>query len=219
MADHRWFAWLMHHVVHRLEPAQLRQLRRRLARRARGLVLEVGAGDGVLLGLYDPGAVRQVLALEPDGAMRRYLLDAARRTPLPVTVLAAAAEALPLPDACVDTVVFSLVLCSVRSPARALAEARRVLRPNGRLLFLEHVASAKPGWLRLQRALTPVWRRMAAGCHLDRDTLGQAARSGFAVQVLQRWGGGIQPVILAEGVCADPTDATRQGSLGGRIEL
>lgn len=204
MADHRLFAWLMHHVVHRMEPPQLRRLRQRLAGRARGVVLEVGAGDGVLLPLYDPGAVRRVLAVEPDGAMRRYLHEAARRVPLPVAVLAAAAEALPLPEASVDTVIFSLVLCSVRSPARALAEARRVLRPGGRLLLLEHVASARPGWLRVQRALTPVWRRMAAGCHLDRDSLGQAARSGFSMQLLERWGEGMQPVILAEGVPAKP---------------
>ena len=204
MADHRLFAWLMHHVVHRMEPPPLRRLRQRLAGRARGVVLEVGAGDGVLLSLYDPGAVHQVLAVEPDGAMRRYLGEAARRAPLPVAVLAAAAEALTLPQASVDTVVFSLVLCSVRSPARALAEARRVLRPGGRLLLLEHVASARPGWRRLQRALTPVWRRMAAGCHLDRDSLGQAARSGFSMQLLERWGEGMQPVVLAEGVPADP---------------
>ena len=206
MTDHRLFAWLMHHVMHRLEPPPLRRLRRRLAIRARGVVLEVGAGDGVLLGLYDPGAVRRVLAVEPDGAMRRYLREAARRAPLTVTVLAASAEALPLGDASVDTVVFSLVLCSVRSPALALSEARRVLRPNGRLLLLEHVASETSGWLRLQRALTPVWSRVAAGCHLDRDSLGQAARTGFSVQLLGRWGGGLQPVVLAEGVAAEPAE-------------
>jgi ubiquinone/menaquinone biosynthesis C-methylase UbiE len=199
LRNHRLFAWLMHHVVHPLEPPPLRALRRELARRAFGRVLEVGAGDGALLGLYDPARVETVLALEPDGAMLSYLHREAARHPLPVRVLAGTAEALPLGSQCVDCVVYSLVLCSVDSVGRALEEARRVLRPAGRLLFLEHVASPAPVWQKAQRRITPVWRRIAAGCHLDRDPLAEAERAGFRVQVLQRWGGRLQPFILVEG--------------------
>jgi len=199
MREHRLFAWCMHHVAHRLEPAGLRQLRRELAEHARGLVLEVGAGDGALVGLYPPQRVQAVLAAEPDGAMLRYLRRRAGAGPVEVRVVAAEAEALPLPDACVDRVLFSLVLCSVRSPAQALAEARRVLRPGGQLLFLEHVASSQPGWRRAQQALTPLWSRLAAGCHLDRDPLRVAEQAGFRVEVLRRWGSGMQPVVLCRG--------------------
>ena len=215
MPDHRLFAWLMHHVAHRMEPAPLRRLRRRLAALATGVVVEVGAGDGPLLGLYDPARMRGLVAVEPDGAMRRYLARRAATAPVRARVLAGAAEALPLRSASVDTVVFSLVLCSVRSPAAALTEARRVLAPGGRLLLLEHVASDRPGWLRVQKALTPAWRRVAAGCHLDRDSLHLARQSGFSVRLLERWGGGVQPVILAEGVAAQPPPASGGGAPQG----
>lgn len=198
-AGHPVFAWLTHQVLAHLEPGWLRALRVEMASRAFGVVAEVGAGTGANLKAYPPGRVRAVIAVEPDPYMRRYLRAAARSASVPVTVLGGRAEALPLRDASVDTLLFSLVLCSVQDPQATLAEARRTLRPQGRLLMLEHVASPSPAWRRLQRALNPAWKRVAAGCHLDRETLALAAQSGFEVSVLQRVGGALHPVVMAEG--------------------
>ncbi len=197
-AGHPVFAWLMHRWLEHLEPGWLRALRAEMASRAFGVVAEVGAGTGANLKAYLPGRVRGVIAVEPDPYMRRYLRAAARSASVPVTVLGGRAEALPLRDASVDTLLFSLVVCSVQDPQATFAEARRVLRPQGRLLMLEHVASASPAWRRLQRALNPGWKRVAAGCHLDRETLALAADGGFEVSVLQRAGGALHPVVMAE---------------------
>ncbi|WP_324717329.1 class I SAM-dependent methyltransferase [Carboxydochorda subterranea] len=198
------FAWFMHHVFARLQPAFLWQLRRELTRRARGRVLEVGAGDGVNLALYDPARVDHVFALEPDPAMRRYLLRAAVRAPVPVAVLGGDAEHLPLADGTVDSLVYSLVLCTARQPAAAMAEARRVLRPGGRLLLLEHVVSEHPRWRRVQQAVNPVWSAVGGGCHLDRDTLATVRHQGFSLRLLRALPGALTPLVLAEATRSAP---------------
>lgn len=141
-----------------------------------GDVLDVGAGTGA--NLPHLPATARVVATEPDPAMRRRLVAKAARRLTPVGVDAAAAEALPYPDASFDAVVFTLVLCTVSDPARALAEARRVLRPDGRLVVLEHVRG--DGRLaRWQDRLTPLWTRLVAGCHPNRDTRGAVEQAGF----------------------------------------
>lgn len=112
--------------------------------------------------------------------------DAARTLP-DVEVVDAVAEALPLPDASVDVAVTTLVLCTVRDPELAVAELRRVLRPAGRLIVLEHVVSDRPGRQRLQRTLTPAWKVVARGCHLDRDTRSVLAAGGFDVAEVVAW--------------------------------
>ncbi|HEV2089398.1 MAG TPA: methyltransferase domain-containing protein [Cryptosporangiaceae bacterium] len=164
--------------------------RERLLGELTGQVLDVGAGTGANL-RYLRRADR-VVAAEPDPAMRRRLEKAATEAPVPVEVDDAAAEMLPYPDHEFDAVVFSLVLCTVADPARALAEARRVLRPDGRLLVLEHVRG--DGRLaRWQDLVTPLWRRMVAGCHPGRDTRAAVVRAGFAFveveefQPMPRW--------------------------------
>lgn len=161
--------------------------RRRLVEAAHGAVVEIGAGYGATFPFYPP-AVSQVLAIEPDPTLRALARDAAATAPVPVTVLNGVAESLPAADASVDVVVSSLVLCSVAEPADVLAEARRVLKPGGQLLFYEHVRSAHRLLAAAEDLLTPLWSRLAGGCHPNRDTAALIVRAGLAVQSLDRFG-------------------------------
>lgn len=152
---------------------------------ATGHVLELGPGTGANLA-HLPSGLASLRLVEPSPAMRARLrariaaVRAADPGRLPPTeVVAGGGDALPVPDGTVDTVVATLVLCSVPDPDAVLAEVRRVLAPGGRLLLLEHVAAADGRTLRLQRRLTPAWRRVAQGCHLDRDTRAALVRAGF----------------------------------------
>jgi ubiquinone/menaquinone biosynthesis C-methylase UbiE len=160
---------------------------------ARGTLLVVGPGPGHDLA-HLPPAVGAVVAVEPDAAMRRRLLARVRSragrvpgaTRVPVGLLAGTAESLPLPDACVDSALVALVLCSVTDPDLAAAELHRVLRPGGTLHVLEHVlAPAGSRSARWQRRIDPSWSRMAAGCRLVRDTRQVLARAGFDVRALR----------------------------------
>jgi len=164
--------------------------RDRLVAPARGRVLELGFGTGLNLPYYPP--VEQLLAIEPDPHMRRRATERLRRTDpgFPVTLLDAPAEDLPVPDNAADTVIACLVLCTIGDVRAALSEVRRVLAPDGRLLLLEHVRSGAPTTTWLQHAATPVWRHLAGGCHLDRDTVAAVEAAGFTFEHLWRSGGG-----------------------------
>lgn len=166
----------------RTEAACLQAWRAELLAGVAGDVLEIGAGTGHNLAHYGPEVRRLVLA-EPDRHMRARLAARMSATPPPaaaVEVVAAPAERLPFADGEFDAVVSTLVLCSVTDLAAALAEVRRVLRPGGRLLFVEHVAATtRPDRLRWQRRLEPLWRRAAGGCHLTRTTGVAIAAAGF----------------------------------------
>ena len=185
MADYSLHALLYDPVMELADRAGLAGRRRRLVAEARGRVLEVGGGTGRNVGLYRD--VEALVVLEPDAAMRRRLLDRLAGAAVPVEVHEVGVEESGLPDASFDTVVASLVLCSVDDQARALAEIRRLLKPGGRLLFLEHLRA--PGWPgRLQALATPVWSRLAGGCHLDRPTLDAIRGAGLAITDCDRWG-------------------------------
>ncbi|ADD41757.1 class I SAM-dependent methyltransferase [Stackebrandtia nassauensis] len=158
--------------------------KRRLLADLAGTVLEIGAGRGANFG-YLPSGVRW-LGLEPHRRRRASLIAAASRHGRGAEVLAAPAEAIPLPDASCDAVVSTIVLCSVRDQDAALAEVRRVLRPGGRFVFLEHVAAPRGTWTRrLQRCWAPVSRRVDSGCDPARDTAAAIERSGFAWRELE----------------------------------
>lgn len=161
--------------------------RRRLVEAAYGVVVEIGAGYGATFPFY-PSAVTGVLALEPDPTLRGLARAAASKAPVPVTVQDGVAEALPAVDASVDVVVSSLVLCSVADQAAALAEVTRVLRPGGLLLFYEHVRSAHRVLGAAEDLLTPLWSRLAGGCHPNRDTAAAIAGAGLTVEALERFG-------------------------------
>jgi ubiquinone/menaquinone biosynthesis C-methylase UbiE len=162
-----------------------------LCARATGRVLDLGAGTGANLPYVRADA--EVIAAEPD----LYMLERARRRAealgRAVTFLPDAAESLSLGAASVDTVLATLVLCTVDDPARALGEIRRVLRPGGRLLFLEHVRLDHPVWGRVQDVVTPLWRRLCGGCHPNRDTVGAIRRAGFTIGDLERYAFGPIP--------------------------
>lgn len=152
--------------------------RRALIPLATGDVLEIGGGTGANLPFY--GRIRSLTFTDPDPAMLRIAQAKPRPPDPPVTFLKAAAEALPFPDQAFDTVVVTLTLCSVADPQQALAEIRRVLRPGGALLAIEHVRP--PGLLGyVADALTPLQKRLAAGCHLNRVTHRAIAAAGFTV--------------------------------------
>ncbi|MGH2556893.1 MAG: class I SAM-dependent methyltransferase [Actinomycetota bacterium] len=159
--------------------------RRRLVEEAKGEVLEIGAGTGKNLPLYRTAT--RVVGLEPEPAMRGRAREAAMRARVLVEVIEGDAMELPFPDASFDTVVSSLVLCTVPDPARALAEARRVLRPGGTFRFYEHVRAADPRLARWQDRLERPWGWIGRGCHPNRDAAANVAEAGFTVVSLEEF--------------------------------
>lgn len=135
--------------------------RKAIVEKVSGRALEIGIGTAQNARFYPPAA--SVVGVDPEFAMlaraRRRVADCGTNVPL----VAAAGEALPFADGSFDEVVVTLAFCSVSDPAQTLREVRRVLKPGGRLRFLEHVRSETPGWVRVQDALTPLWRRVAGG--------------------------------------------------------
>jgi ubiquinone/menaquinone biosynthesis C-methylase UbiE len=183
-----------------VERAGLAEARQELLAGASGRTLEIGAGTGANL-IHLPAAVTELTLVEPSAGMRdRLIRQVAARPQLPATVvLPGDAAALPLPDGSMDTVVSTLVLCSVDDVAAALSEVRRVLAPGGRLLLLEHVVG-HGRTRRLQRAIDPAWRMVARGCRLVRDTRVELVRAGFDTSEVADWrlpGGGVTgPALL-----------------------
>lgn len=163
--------------------ATAKRVRRELLDGLSGRVAEVGAGDGRSFVHY-PSTVTEVVAVEPEPYLRARATEAALDAPVRVTVIAGAAERLPLPDAAFDAAVASLVLCSVSDQAAALAELRRVLVPGGELRFLEHVVATNKAVRQSQLLLdrTGLWPRLGAGCHLARDTVGAITDAGFELE-------------------------------------
>ncbi|MER5886536.1 methyltransferase domain-containing protein [Streptomyces sp. NPDC001941] len=160
--------------------------RERLLSGLSGRVLEIGAGNGLNFPHY-PGAVSEVVALEPERVLRRLAAGAARDAEVPVDVVPGAAEALPVKSEAFDAAVACLVLCSVRDLGRSLAELHRVLRPGGELRFFEHVLAPSLGLAFAQRAVDlTVWPLLFGGCHTSRDTLGAIERAGFEVVSYER---------------------------------
>jgi SAM-dependent methyltransferase len=169
--------------------------RRALLADARGRVLELGAGTGLNLPVY-PDALDELVLTEPDQAMCSRLERRVRRSGRPATVVAAPAEALPFADASFDTVVSTLVLCTVPDVTGALRELRRVLRPGGRLLFIEHVRSESPRAARWQDRLARPWAAFAQGCRCNQATLDLLRAGDLRVERSEpdRWRGMPGPV-------------------------
>jgi SAM-dependent methyltransferase len=159
----------------------IRYQRRKIVPLARGKVLELGIGGGLNLEFYDPNGVDSVTGVDPSEALRRRAMAAPRSDGLNVEVLDGDAEDLPFDAGAFDTVVCTFTLCSVRNPAAALAEARRVLKPGGNFLFSEHGLAPDPSVQRWQRRLEPLQKRLAGGCHLTRPVAASISAAGFSL--------------------------------------
>ena len=180
---HRMFAAVYDPIMSAAERGFLGELRDRLLVRADGETLEIGAGTGLNLPRYRTPS--RVVATEPEPAMVRRLRRRVDAAHVPVEIEEASAEALPFADHSFDTVVSTLVLCTVPHPDRALAEVRRVLRPGGRYLFLEHGGAEDERTARWQRRLTPVWKVIAGGCRLTRNVEQLIPAAGLTINELE----------------------------------
>lgn len=176
----RIYPWLSHMMECELGPH-----RRTLLAELTGQVIEIGAGNGLNFAHY-PDTVTRVLAVEPEPRLRELAVSQAARAPVPVEVVDGVADRLPAADAGFDAAVTSLVLCSVPDPATALAEIHRVLRPGGRLFFLEHVRADSTALATVQRVLdATIWPLIAGGCHSHRDIAAAIRQTGFVIEDLR----------------------------------
>ncbi len=196
MSGPKLFSRLYDPLMELPENAGLGGLRRGVLRGLHGRVLELGIGTGRNLPLYGPG-VDALTGIDPDEHMLGQAEKRAGEVPFPVEMIPAPAEELPFGDGSFDAVVSTLVFCTVEAPSQALGEVRRVLKGGGEFRLLEHVRVDKEpfGWL--QEKATPLWRQVAGGCHLDRDTLEAVRGAGFEVERAERHLGGLGLSIFA----------------------
>lgn len=158
--------------------------RRAVINSARGLVLEVGVGSGLNLSLYSL-AVGRVVGLDPSPELLCIARRRAAEALVPVSLVRASAEDIPFADAAFDVIVTTWTLCSIPNPIVALFEMRRVLKPGGRLVFVEHGLSQEIRIARWQHRLTPYWKRIAGGCHLDREMDSLIRAAGFQTDTIE----------------------------------
>ncbi|HEY0753469.1 MAG TPA: class I SAM-dependent methyltransferase [Ktedonobacteraceae bacterium] len=170
-------------------------LRRELLEQAYGQVLEVGAGTGLNFSLYQPEKVTGVEALEPDNTMLSYARGRIAQARVPINLIQGTAEALPGADNSYDCVVATLVFCSVDDPARGFQEIRRVLKPGGTLLLLEHVRAQGRFAAGLQGLLLPLTTRMAGNCHWNRNTARTVSEAGFEIDQERHLSGWLLPML------------------------
>jgi ubiquinone/menaquinone biosynthesis C-methylase UbiE len=158
--------------------------RRQVIGAAQGVVLEVGVGSGLNLPLYGR-TVDRVCAIDPSPEMLRMASGRIADALVPVSLERASGEQLPFADAIFDTVVMTWTLCTIANPGAALIEMRRVLKSRGRLLFVEHGLSPEPRTARWQHWLTPCWKHVGGGCHLDRNIDGLIGTAGFKLNAIE----------------------------------
>jgi ubiquinone/menaquinone biosynthesis C-methylase UbiE len=179
------FSALYDRMIAGTEEAGLRDTRRRALTAASGRTVDIGAGTGANIGLY-PETVTELVFAEPDPHMLKKLRPKLAGAGLEAEVVEAPAEKLPFKDSSFDTAVFTLVLCTAADPAAAVAEAARILRPGGRLIFVEHVRSEDPGLARWQDRLERPWRFCGDGCHCNRDTVATIETSSLTLEQVER---------------------------------
>jgi SAM-dependent methyltransferase len=170
------FPWLLDRA---LGHPNIMRRRRTLVSEAVGEVLEIGFGSGATLPFYDPAQVSSLTVVEPSEGMNRRAAAVLAQSPVPITSVPGAGERLPFGDGRFDTVVCCLTLCSVQDVGQVLAEVRRVLKPGGRFLFMEHVLSDDPDRQRWQHRLNPIQKLVGVGCNLNRPSADLVRAAGF----------------------------------------
>ena len=179
-------SWWERHGVPRLikcacSQGQIMKVRSKVVPYARGDVLELGCGGGINMEFYDPACVTSFTGLDPSPELLAMSRAAAQARGIAADIQGGVGEAMPFDDARFDTVVTTFTLCSVADQAAVLAEIRRVLKPGGTALFLEHGAAPDAGVAKWQRRIEPVWKRIGGNCHLTRPISGAYEQAGFAV--------------------------------------
>ena len=179
MKGHKWFAAVYDRIMASAERGFMKHVRKELAGGASGRVLEIGAGTGANFAYYPEGL--EVIATEPDPYMMRKAEVRAANVKATIELKEASTAKLPFEDASFDTVVGTLVMCSVDDQAEALAEVRRVLKPTGEYRFFEHVRYENPIGGLSQTLIAPFWGWVGAGCHPNRRTVEAIREAGFEV--------------------------------------
>lgn len=169
-----------------LDSEHIAKLRRDTLSSARGQVLEIGLGTGLNLPCY-PAAIREITAVEPNPSMSHKAQQRAQASNRKVDLVGLNGESIPLADHSMDTVVSTFTFCSIADLNRALSEIHRVLRPGGRLLFLEHGLSAEPRLQKWQHRLNPIQKVLGDGCHLNRDMESYIENHAFQIHELKRF--------------------------------
>ncbi|WP_348673543.1 methyltransferase domain-containing protein [uncultured Abyssibacter sp.] len=164
----------------------VRRQRAKVVPQARGRVLEIGIGTGLNLHHYDADRIHSLHGLDPGEAMHRLARKRMRAAGLEAELVPLSAESIPMADHSFDTVVCTYTLCTIPDAAGALSEMRRVLKPDGRLLFCEHGEAPDSGVARWQTRLNRVWKPIAGGCHLDRKIPDLLSDAGFQVESLEQ---------------------------------
>ena len=182
----RMFSALYDRAFEASEEAGLREMRAELLKGARGRVLELGAGTGLNLDLYPREGLDSLTLTEPDPHMYKQLRERAAKVCAGADLVQAGSEELPFEDDSFDTAVVTLVLCTVPDQPAALREIKRVLKPGGQLLFLEHVRSDESGLAKWQDRLEKPWRFLGDGCHCNRDTISAIGAAGFQLGEVER---------------------------------
>jgi ubiquinone/menaquinone biosynthesis C-methylase UbiE len=195
--------WILPTVIDfAMRQEQLGKYRREVVAAATGRVLEVGVGSGLNLAYYG-GQVEMVVGIDPSPRLLAIARQRAVAAGVRACLLQGSAAAIPLGDHSIDTVVMTWTLCSITDPSAALREMRRVLKPGGKLVFVEHGLSPEPGVERWQHRLTPIWCHLAGGCHLNRKVDGLVRASGFELTRLRtEYAAGPRPVTYMYLGCA-----------------
>jgi len=180
-----YYDYILPHVINlSMRSGELVSYRKRLLSQAQGRVLEIGIGSGLNLPHYPP-SIEEIVGLEPSAPLLTMAQRSAGTCKIPVTVLAGRAEAIPLDSQSFDTVVTTWTLCSIPHAIEALKEMRRVLKPAGQLLFLEHGLAPEDNVRRWQHRLTPLWSKIGGGCHLNRPIRTLIESAGFEITKLE----------------------------------
>ena len=153
---------------------------------AEGLVLEVGIGSGLNIPYYDAAKVDKILGLDPSEELNRMALKVAEDKGIPVEFILSGAEAMPLPDNHVDTVLVTFTICTIPEVAAANKEMLRVLKPGGKMIFCEHGQAPDTNVSKWQSRIDPIWGKIAGGCHLNRDIPGLITAAGFEIEAMEQ---------------------------------